>query len=208
MATRLTGLSLVVALALAPRAADALPAVAELLREARAHQAAHEEDLALRRYAEALTLDPTEGDAYLELGALRLRLGDAREAVRVYDAGMSHVPGLALALVGRARAKRALGQSDEADADMEAYLATRDDPDALRELSRWYADDRRPLAQLGAWRRLLALAEASSDAVLRREARVTVHALELLVGAADPVREPPSPASTLRRGMARMEQRR
>ncbi len=76
----------------------------ELVREARAHDAAHKEELALRRYTEALSLDPTLADAYLGLGELRARRGDAREAERVYSVAMEHVPGLRPALAGRARA--------------------------------------------------------------------------------------------------------
>jgi len=182
----------------------------ELVRQARSHEASHEDDLALRRYSEALALDPTLGEAYLGLGAARLRLGDAREAVRVYTTGLSHVPGLVLAWLGRGRARRALGARAEADADLEAYVASTEDPAAMRELAGWYAEDGRPLAQLGAWRHILALAEREGAPADRKEARLTVHALELIVGTADPVRAPWSDdrASPVRRGMARMEGRR
>ena len=54
----------------------------------------HDDLVAIRRYADALALDPTLGDAYLGLGALRLRLGDAREAERVFDVALSRVPSL------------------------------------------------------------------------------------------------------------------
>jgi hypothetical protein len=55
----------------------------ELVQSARAHERAHEEDLALRRYMEALSLDPTCEEAYLGLGSLRARRGDLRESERV-----------------------------------------------------------------------------------------------------------------------------
>ncbi len=212
-ATRFAGL-LSCALMLATASARASSAE-ELVREARAHEEAHEDDLALRRYAEALTLDPTLGEAYLGLAALRLHLGDPREAERVYEAALARVPALAIARLGRARARRALGTPVEADADLEVYVAITDDPAGARELAGWYEEEGRPLAQLGVWRRILTFAERRADRALRKEARLTVHALELIVGAADPVRAPggtiggrDSGATSVRRGMARMEARR
>jgi tetratricopeptide (TPR) repeat protein len=199
----------VLALAWTPGVAEAQSASEELLREAHMHESRHEDDLALRRYAEALALDPTLGDAYLGLGALRLRLGEAREAERVYDTALSRVRDLVQARLGRARARHALGEHEDADADLESYVATTDDVEPLRELAKWYADEGRVLAELSAWRRLLARAEEAHDAAVRKEARLTVHALELIVAPADAVRQPPGEhVSAVRRGMARMEERR
>src|SRR5262249_41928699 len=83
----------------AAHAPAATSSAAELVREARAHEAAREDELAIRRYSEALSIDPTYGDAYLGLGALRLRRGDAREAERVYSVALAHLPALTTALV-------------------------------------------------------------------------------------------------------------
>jgi tetratricopeptide (TPR) repeat protein len=196
------------ALLASARAGAGVSPAAELVREARAHEQAHEEDLALRRYAEALAVDPTLEDAYLGLGALRLRMGDAREAERVYETALSHLPGFAPALLGRGRARRALGALTAADADLEAYVDSTADATAMRQLAAWYAEEGRPLAELAAWRRLLGAAEREVDGAARKEARLTVHALELLVGTVDPVRAPPADASAVRRGLARMERRR
>jgi tetratricopeptide (TPR) repeat protein len=207
----LPGATLGAACWLSSGGAQASPSADELLREAHVHEGAREDDLALRRYAEALALDPTLGDAYLGLAAVRIRLGDVREAVHVFDAALSHLPDLAAARLGRAHAQRVLGALREADLDLEAYAAATDDPAALRELAGWYAEEGRPLAQLAAWRRLLERAERDDgDAPLRREARLTVHALEVIVGTADPVRAPPDEphASAVRRAMARIEARR
>jgi tetratricopeptide (TPR) repeat protein len=197
------------AVALSPRRAQASTVAEELVREARAHEAAHEDDLALRRYADALALDPTLADAYLGLGALRFRLGDAREAEQVYAMALSHLPGLAAAKLARARVRRTLGEVRDADADLDAYVTATNDPAAFRELAGWYGEEARPLAQLAVWRRLRVVAERTGGSVLA-EARVTVRALELIVGPVDPVRRPPgeSRASAVRRGMARMERRR
>jgi tetratricopeptide (TPR) repeat protein len=171
--------------------------VTELVREAREHEAANRDDLAVRRYTEALALDPTYGDAYLGLGALRARRGDAREAERVYSVALAHVPTLRAALVGRAEARWALGFHDDAEQDMEDYVRGQDDPAALRELARWYGTDERVPAALAAWRRLRAL---------EREARTMVRALQILVGEADPVIVPAEPTRT-RRGIAALARR-
>jgi tetratricopeptide (TPR) repeat protein len=179
----------------------------ELVREAKIHEVAHEEDIALRRYADALALDPTLGDAYLGLGALRFRLGDAREAERVYDTALSHVPDLIIARLGRGRARRALGDLLGGDLDIATYATATGDAEAWRELASDYADEGRPVAQLAAWRSLLALAETTHSRVLH-EARLTVHALEILLGTVDPVRSPPGVASAARRGLARIAKRR
>src|SRR5262249_31673576 len=90
----------------------------ELIREARAHEAAHKDELALRRYSEALALDPTLAEAYVGLGDLRARRGDTREAERVYSVALEHVPTLKIALAGRARARWALGLHEDAELDM------------------------------------------------------------------------------------------
>src|ERR1700722_20974902 len=92
--------------------------VTELVREARAHEAAHEDGLAARRYMEALALDPTCEEAYLGLGELRERTGEMREAERVYSVALAHAPQLKAALLGRARAERTLGARDEAEQDL------------------------------------------------------------------------------------------
>src|SRR5215472_8848502 len=115
--------------------AAAASSVTELVREARAHEEAHEDALAARRYTEALALDATCEEAYLGLAALRLRLGDAREAERVYSVALEHAPGLGSALAGRARARRVLGERQDAEGDLEGYVARQEDVQALRELA-------------------------------------------------------------------------
>ncbi len=192
---------------------DAPSSANELIREARAHEAAGEEQTALRLYTEALNLDPTSGDGYLGLASLRLRLGDPREAERVYSVSLEHVPELNAAFLGRARARRAIGRAPEAAEDLETYAAKERDPGALRELAAWYGEDHRPLAQLAVWRRLLALSTSAPstssgpgpsgpgpsgpgpsgpgpsgpDPALAREARTMIRALQIVVHPLDPV---------------------
>jgi len=172
----------------------------ELVRQARTHEAAHDEDVAVRRYMEALEIDPLNEDAWMGLGALRLRLGDGAEAERVYEAALQRVPTLHRAIQGRARARWAQGKGRHADAqsDLEAYVSLEADAEALRELSTWYAADGRTPAQLSVWRRLLVL--ATDDAALK-EARRMVRALVILVDKADPASSPVLPDPS-RRAMA------
>jgi tetratricopeptide (TPR) repeat protein len=170
----------------------------ELVRQARTHEAAHDEDVAVRRYMEALELDPVNEDAWMGLGALRLRLGEGAEAERVFDAALSRVPTLHRAIQGRAHARWGQGRHADAEVDLEAYVALEADADALRELSTWYGVDRRTPAQLAVWRRLLIMA---TDDTAQKEARRMVRALVILVDKADPASSPVLPDSS-RRAMA------
>lgn len=191
---------------LATRARAASSSSDELVRQARAHEASHEDDLALRRYAEALTLDPTNEDAWLGLGALRLRLGEAPEAERVYGAALERVPTLARALEGRARARWAQGRHAEAEDDLAAYATAEGGPAAWRELASWYGVDGRAPAQLAIWRHLLAAAGDAHDAAAEKEARRMVRALVILVDGADPAAAPAGTDET-RRALAAIARR-
>jgi len=184
-------------------AARASSSTDELVRQARAHEAAHDEDVAVRRYMEALELDPVNEDAWMGLGALRLRLGESAEAERVYEAALQRVPTLHRAIQGRARARWAQGRHPDAEGDLEAYAALEPDADALRELSAWYAADGRTPAQLSVWRRLLVMA---ADDAAQKEARRMVRALVILVDRADPAASPVLPDAS-RRAMAAVARR-
>jgi tetratricopeptide (TPR) repeat protein len=179
-------------------AAHASSSADELVRQARTHEAAHDEDVAVRRYMEALEIDPLNEDAWMGLGALRLRLGEAPEAERVFEAALQRVPTLHRAIQGRARARWAQGRHADAQSDLEAYVALESDTEALRELSTWYAADGRTPAQLAVWRRLLVMA---TDDAAQKEARRMVRALVILVDKADPASSPVQPDAS-RRAMA------
>jgi tetratricopeptide (TPR) repeat protein len=172
----------------------------DLVNIARAHEAAHEDDLALRRYTEAIALDPTCEEAYIGLGRLRARRGDLREAERVYNLALEHLPQLRAARVGRAYVRRALGARTEALDDL--LTGAEEDPAALRILASWYAEEGQTPAQLAVWRRILARAEATQDATLVHEARTTVRALVILVGPADPAAAPATDDKKFRRFVA------
>jgi tetratricopeptide (TPR) repeat protein len=184
----------VVALAIAASAlAFGAPAQAssalELVRMAKAHETAHEEDIAVRRYMEALSLDPMCEEAYLGLGALRARRGDLREADRVYSVALEHVPALRAARTARAYVRRALGQRDDAVSDLLA--GAEQEPSALRVLAAWYGEDGQIPAELAVWRRIASRAEELHDVAQLHEARTMVRALVILVGPADPAAAPP-----------------
>jgi tetratricopeptide (TPR) repeat protein len=187
-------------------AADGSSSAKELVRQARAHEANHEEDLAARRYMEALGIDSTNEGAWLGLGALRLRLGDPSEAERVYSSALLHVSTLQDALQGRARARWALGRHGEAEADLDAYATSSGDSGSLRELADWYASEGRTAAQLATWRRLLVIASTGEDVAQTREARRMVRALLILVDGADPASSPVDPDAT-RRAIAAIARR-
>lgn len=178
----------------------------ELVRQARAHEAAHEDDVALRRYTDALAVDRTSGDAWMGLGALRLKLGEPEEAERVYDTALAELPTLHVALRGRAEARWTLGRHADAEADLGTYASAEGDPAALRELAGWFGADGRTPAQLAVWRRLLVLAQGGDDAPFEREARRMVRALVIFVDGADPAASPISPDPT-RRALAKIAAR-
>lgn len=190
----------------APRVAGASSSADELVREARAHEAAHEDDLALRRYTEALSVDRTSADAWMGLAALRLRIGEAAEAERVYSTALGEMPLLRVALRGRAGARWALGRHVEAEDDLAAFAAAEGDLAALRQLAAWFGEDGRAPAALAIRRQLLAAARANDDAALEKDARRMVRALVVVVGGADPAAAPADPDAT-RRALAKIAAR-
>jgi tetratricopeptide (TPR) repeat protein len=157
----------------------------------------------VRRYTEALTIDPTHAGAWLGLGALRMKLGDAAEAERVYDAALDRVPTLHDAIRGRAEARWAQGHHADAERDLDSFASITGDVAALRQLATWFGTDGRAPAQLATWRRLLAQARGSD---LEAEARRMVRALVVLVDSADPAACPVDPDAT-RRALARIARR-
>jgi tetratricopeptide (TPR) repeat protein len=180
------------------RTAAASSSSDELVRQAHEHEAAHEDDVAVRRYTEALTLDPASEPAWLGLGALRLKIGEAAEAERVYQAALDRVPSMHAALQGRAHARWSLGRHAEAETDLETYGVLEGDAAALRELADWFATDGRTPAQLAIWRRLRTMALAAGDGAGEHEARTMVRALIILVDGSDPATSPVLPDATRR----------
>lgn len=196
----------VASLSLEAKRCEASSSADELVRQAQAHEAAHEDDVALRRYTDALAVDRTNPEAWMGLGGLRLKLGEPEEAERVYDTALIEVPTLHAALRGRAQARWSLGRHAEAEADLDAYASAQGDAATLRELAGWFGADGRTPAQLATWRRMLALAREGDDASFEREARRMVRALVILVDGADPAASPVAPDAT-RRALAKIAAR-
>src|SRR5450432_635461 len=89
----------------------------ELVRQGRAHEMNHESDAALRLYNDAIGIDGSCGAAYVALGELRAKMGDGREAERVFTTGLTRVSDLREALLGRARVRHAMGHDADAEED-------------------------------------------------------------------------------------------
>ena len=185
----------------AEETASASPSSQELVRQAQARESAGEDDIAARRYTDAIGLDPTDRAAYLGLGALRLRHADAREAERVYDLGLARLPDFSAALRGRAEARWSAGDHRAAEKDLEACALRSGDARMYDELASWYATDGFYPAELALYRRLLATGEAPDPKVA-----ALVRALSILVGPADPATQPATNDPT-RRGLARIARR-
>jgi tetratricopeptide (TPR) repeat protein len=178
----------------------------ELVRQGKLHEACDEADSALRSYTDALALDPTSGDAYLGLGSVRLRLGQAREAERVYSTALEHIPTLTAALAGRAHARRALGARDLADRDLADYATMTKSVASWRELAKWFGEEGRLTAELSVWRGLRDFADSHSDAALAATARVEIRALVVLAKPIDPAAYPATDDLT-RRTLANIARR-
>jgi len=194
------------AIAAAVESAHANTSSDELVRQGKLHEACDEADSALRSYTDALALDPTSGDAYLGLGSVRLRLGQAREAERVYSTALEHIPTLKGALAGRAHARRALGARDLADRDLADYAKMMESVPSWRELAKWYGEEGRFTAELSVWRGLLDFADTHSDAALVATARAEIRALVVLAKPIDPAAYPATNDLT-RRALANIARR-
>jgi tetratricopeptide (TPR) repeat protein len=162
-------------------------AAAELTRQGREHAKSGDDALALRRFAEAVHLDPSYGPAYLELGAARERAGDFVEAERTYDVAIEHIADFVAAFRARAALLRRMGEFARETADLERVARLAEGPDTLRALAARYVEDKAWPAALVTFRRLRVLAERSGDEQLVRETGLQVRALAVLCAELDPV---------------------
>jgi tetratricopeptide (TPR) repeat protein len=145
---------------------------------------------ALSEYTASLAVDSTLGVAYLRLGSLRERMGDAREAELVYSQAVRLGDTRARALLLRSHLYRAAGQGALALRDLEAAVELEADRAALEELAQHYVEAHAFSAALFTFRRILASAQQSGDSAQLETARVEVRALSVLVAEADPTTEP------------------
>jgi tetratricopeptide (TPR) repeat protein len=175
--------------------ADGISSAALLVTQGKAREAAGDELTALKRYGDALALDPACEDAYLALGGLRAKRGEALEAEQVYSTGLLHLPHSIPLVVARAKVRRVLGKLGGAADDLSTAIASLSPgaPGALatergilRELASLKRQQGEPAAELAVWRRLLAIAHAEGDAAVVKEASIQARALSLFVGDVDP----------------------
>jgi len=145
---------------------------------------------ALSEYTASLAGDSTLGEAYLGLGALRERMGDAREAELVYSEGVRLGDRPVRSLVQRSRLYRALGHSQEALRDLEAAVSLEPNREALEELAHRYVEVHAFSAALFTFRRILVSAQDSGDNAGLETARLEVRALRMLAAETDPTTEP------------------
>lgn len=201
---------LVVALALvalAPTVAgaqnrSASPRAARSIRMGERYLAAGDRGSAVAYFREAIAADPYAARAYADLAALYRARNAFFEARRVYEAGLSRVPGDATLWLGLARTLDALGQLGDAARAVRSLLAR--DPDNLQGLGLQAELARRRGAwseALAAYRRLIA--SGAVDETSAADARRYEAALRILARPLDPVSAPRAcVGSPLRRALA------
>ena len=162
-----------------------------LVAQGKEREASGDELTALKRYGDALALDPTSEAAYISLGALREKRGELGEAESVYGTGMVHVPTSVALVAARGKVRQRLGRLQDAADDLGHALAGAPPGSGdVRGILLSLASVRRalgqPAAELAIWRRLLVLARAESDVELSKKASLQAHALSIFVGEVDP----------------------
>jgi tetratricopeptide (TPR) repeat protein len=181
---------------------------AELTRQGREHAQNGDDALAMRRFSDAVRLDPSYGPAYLELAAARERAGDLVEAERTYDVAIEHIPSFVPAFRARAALLRRMGEYAREMSDLEHLARVAEGADTLRALAARYVEDRAWPAALATFRRLRALGEQSGDEQLVRESTVQVRALAVLCAELDPVVGGARHPNWVRRALASVARRR
>lgn len=176
--------------------------VDELIASAERQIAQGNEDVALRRYTDAVTLDRSCERCYLGLGALREKRGDFPEALRVYTVGLANRAEGAKLRIARAGALWRVGQREEAVKELEEAAARGGGVDALRALAARYRELKRVPAELAVVRRIARIAERDGNEALKQEMSVLAAALSLVAASLDPVGQPAAPDAA-RRALAR-----
>jgi hypothetical protein len=148
---------------------------------------------ALREYSETINIDPTFGDAYARLGALREHMGDAREAELIYSeaARLGDARARANAFLERSHVRRAAGRAADALSDLERAVELDANRSALEELAQTYVENHAWAAALAVFRRIAANAAQTADTAGQSSARLEVRALAVLAAETDPTSERP-----------------
>lgn len=196
-----------------PAGAAPSGSAALLVAQGKQREADGDELAAIKRYSDAISIDPVNEDAYLALGALRTKRNELGEANSVYDVAVLRVPGSRALFFARGKVLRLRGRAFEARGDLgrawliEGNTGSAEELEIVRELIAVAHGEREPAAELLGWRRVLAIARARNDATLAKEASVQARALALFVGEIDPVtvgRTSPDPA---RKSLAAVDRR-
>jgi len=175
-----------------PSRASPASSAALLISQGKQKEADGDELTALKRYADAVAMDPTSEEAYLALGALRTRRGELSEAEEVYSAAMKRIPASVELVFGRARSRRLWGRHALAAEDLTRALmmvgsaGSSREITIVREVIALKREQKEPAAELSGWRRLLAIAKQTNDVALAKEASLQVRALGIFVGDVDP----------------------
>ncbi len=168
---------------------------------------------AMKRYRDAIELDPTAEPAYLALGALRVKRNELSEAENIYDVGVGRLPGSRALYLARAKVHRLRGHANEARVDLrrawslEGNSGSNDELEIMRELVALARDQREPAGELLAWRRILAIGHARGDAKLTAEASIRARALGIYVGEIDPVLSGRTLPDAVRKSLASVARR-
>ncbi|GAC1352376.1 MAG: hypothetical protein NVS3B20_10600 [Polyangiales bacterium] len=163
-----------------------------LVRQGREHEANGDSLTAIKRYTDALFLDPAAEEAYLALGSVREKQGDLAEAEVVYSLGSKNVSSSSEVVLGRGRVRRLRGQLSEAANDvslamrMIGRVSSRTEVAALQEWILLKQNQKELAAELGGWRRLLVVARTLADVALTKDASLKVRALGVFLGDIDP----------------------
>lgn len=164
---------------------------------------------AIGYFRDAIAADPLAAAAYEGLGDIYRQRGALNEARRVYELGLTRLPGAAPLWLGLARTLDEAGSRDDAARAIRSLLER--DPrnaeaialraDLARRRGAWSE-------ALTAYRTLLAIDDATLDEERVAEARRYEAALRLLARPLDPVSAPRAcaeGASAVRRALARCE---
>jgi tetratricopeptide (TPR) repeat protein len=210
-------LVLVLACALSPATAFAEPPVQEnwatqraraLTEQGRAHRKSGDSGRAVARFNEALSIDATFGDAYIELASLREASGELDEAERVLAVGLERIPGFVEGVAARGdlygRAKR-YDQATTAFLQL-AAMKPDDEPTLHKVLLNATRARLLPVA-LASARRLASLAAKRDDQAAAKDARLSAKAIARLIGEADPVAQGRRSSDPVRRALATADSR-
>ena len=176
-------------------------------------ESAGDELAAMKRYRDAIELDPTAEPAYLALGALRTKRNELSEAENIYDVALVRLSSSRALYLARAKVHRLRGHASDARFDLRrawTLEGTSGSNDELTMMREWIAlthEQRDPAGELLAWRRILAIAHARGDAKLRAEASVQARALGIFVGEIDPVLSGKLIADPMRKSLASVARR-